>query len=498
MLQSADVERHIFSVLEKEGSVLTSDIDAPYEVVIGTAKKLEALGYVNCTAQQIETCTLTEEAEEIVRTGSPEYLLYSVLSSPIPVSGDALINEFRKNSKYIGMDEKKLQMLVQKGKNRALQNKIVKINNGCLEKAEVAEDSIRELLQKSPKHMSADELALLKKRRLLQIKKTTHYRIEKGSKYSKELAGQGSIKSAPEIADITPEVLFSLNGIQNLKSYNFNIVSAPARYSGARHPLSLERRRVKRIFLDMGFVEMDAAKYIESSFWNFDALFQPQNHPSRDEQDTFFLQTPGASRDPDQDYLQRVKSVHEKGGYGSKGYRTEWSLGESRKNVLRTHTTAVTARLLKNLAGKTESGKYFSIDRVFRNESLDATHLAEFHQVEGIIMGRGLTISHLMGFLETFFEKLGIKRIKFKPAYNPYTEPSVEVFGYHEEMQRWMEIGNSGMFRPEMLQPMGFAEDIKVIGWGISLERPVMIQKKIGNIRDLVGHKVDFGFIRGE
>lgn len=134
--------------------------------------------------------------------------------------------------------------------------------------------------------------------------------------------------------------------------------------------------------------------------------------------------------------------------------------------------------------------KYFSIDRVFRNETLDATHLAEFHQVEGFIADRNIGLSHLIGILEEFYAKIGIKQLKFKPAYNPYTEPSLEIFGFHPQLKRWVEIGNSGVFRPEMLRPMGLPEDVSVIAWGLSLERPTMIYYGISNIRDLFGHKV--------
>lgn len=134
--------------------------------------------------------------------------------------------------------------------------------------------------------------------------------------------------------------------------------------------------------------------------------------------------------------------------------------------------------------------KYFSIDRVFRNETLDATHLAEFHQVEGMICDKNIGLSHLLGIMDTFFKKIGLKNLKYKPAYNPYTEPSLEIFGYHPMLKRWVEIGNSGIFRPEMLEPMGFEKDVNVIAWGLSLERPTMIYYNVANIRDLFGHKV--------
>lgn len=133
---------------------------------------------------------------------------------------------------------------------------------------------------------------------------------------------------------------------------------------------------------------------------------------------------------------------------------------------------------------------------MFRNESVDATHLAEFHQVEGLVADVGLTLGDLIGVLHGFFKKLGIKKLRFKPAYNPYTEPSMEIFSYHEGLKRWVEIGNSGMFRPEMLEPMGLPSNVSVIAWGLSLERPTMIKYGIDNIRELVGHKLDLDMVK--
>jgi len=167
--------------------------------------------------------------------------------------------------------------------------------------------------------------------------------------------------------------------------------------------------------------------------------------------------------------------------------------------------------------------KYFSIDRVFRNEALDATHLAEFHQIEGLIADYDLSLGDLIGILEIFFKKLGkqysfffsllfyknkstnknknknkkgMNRLRFKPAYNPYTEPSMEVFAFHEGLNKWIEIGNSGVFRPEMLLPMGLPPTVSVIAWGLSLERPTMIKYGINNIRDLCGHKIDLNVVQ--
>lgn len=284
---------------------------------------------------------------------------------------------------------------------------------------------------------------------------------------------------------------------KSFKPYNYQALGLPLA-SGHLHPLLKVRGEFRKIFFEMGFSEMPTNRYVESSFWNFDALFQPQQHPARDAHDTFFLTSPSHSQKFPEDYLKRVQDVHMNGGYGSQGYRTDWKREEASKNLLRTHTTAVSARMLYALAQQDtfKPAKYFSVDKVFRNETVDATHLAEFHQIEGLIADYDLSLGDLIGVLDTFYKKLGLTKLRFKPAYNPYTEPSMEIFAFHEGLKKWIELGNSGIFRPEMLRPMGFPENMTVIAWGLSLERPTMIKYGISNIRDLVGHKIDLQMIQ--
>lgn len=280
------------------------------------------------------------------------------------------------------------------------------------------------------------------------------------------------------------------------KEVNLSAMGVPVS-GGCYHPLLKVRAEFRRILMEMGFEEMPTSKWVESSFWNFDSLFQPQSHPARDAHDTFFIKSPAEASIYDSEYYDVVKDTHENGGFGSIGYGCNFKREEATKNILRTHTTAISAQMLYKLANDMKATgvftpkKYFSVDRVFRNEAMDATHLCEFHQVEGLVADRNLTLGNLLGTIRTFFEKIGITQLRFKPAYNPYTEPSMEIFGYHPELKKWTEIGNSGMFRPEMLRPMGLPEDVRVIAWGLSLERPTMIKYRIENIRDLFGHKAD-------
>jgi len=325
------------------------------------------------------------------------------------------------------------------------------------------------------------------------------YKIKKGPKFTLDHKRKAA-------TDITTEML-ATDGWKNIdfKEYNFKAMGIQPS-SGHLHPLLTLRTEYREIFLELGFEEMPTNNFVESSFWNFDVLFQPQSHPARDAHDTFFISDPAQTLQIPQDYMAQVKQVHSQGGWGSIGYRYDWQESEARKNILRTHTTAVSSRMLYKLAQDLKSSssspkpftpkKYFSIDRVFRNENLDATHLAEFHQIEGLIADEGLTLAHLIGSIKQFFEKVGIKQVKFKPAYNPYTEPSMEIFGYHPTLKKWVEIGNSGIFRPEMLLPMGLSSNISVIAWGLGLERPAMIKYKLQNIRTLVGHKVDLNFVQ--
>jgi len=319
------------------------------------------------------------------------------------------------------------------------------------------------------------------------------FEVSKGDEFSLDVSKQET--------DITADMISKGTWKEkSFKEYNFDALGIPAE-RGHLHPLLKVREQFRQIFLEMGFTEMPANKFVESSFWNFDALFVPQQHPARDVQDTFFLSDPELCNELPKEYMEKVKKVHSVGDYGSLGYQYEWKEEEARRNVFRTHTTSMSARMLHALAQECKGKafkpvKYFSIDRVFRNESLDATHLAEFHQIEGVVADVGITLGDLLGIFAEFFRKLGIKgNLRFKPTYNPYTEPSMEAYCWHETLKDWVEVGNSGVFRPEMLCAMGLPPDVSVIAWGLGLERPTMIKYDIKNIRDLVGHKVDLQMV---
>ncbi|XP_031128914.1 phenylalanine--tRNA ligase alpha subunit, cytoplasmic isoform X2 [Ipomoea triloba] len=475
-------EDAVLGFLEKNEEILDSgkfseEKGISHDEMVNAIKSLNGFGFVIAQDIKRERWVLTEEGKIYATAGSPEVQLFLAIT-PEGITQEEL--------------QKKLDPAIFKvGWPQAMKNKWVeKGKSNVSRKVQNVDDTVKDLLMQIQNGEAVDpkDIDGLKRRKLIAQQSWKGYSVRKGPKYAP--------KRIKEATDLTRENLHS-GDWKNLKEYNFSAKGQPVE-GGHLHPLLKVRRQVQMIFLQMGFEEMPTNNYVESSFWNFDALFQPQQHPARDSHDTFFLKEPSTTRELPEDYVELVKKVHESGGYGSRGYGYDWKRDEANKNLLRTHTTAVSSRMLYKLAQNKPFApkKYYSIDRVFRNEAVDRTHLAEFHQIEGLVCDRGLSLGDLIGVLHDFFARLGMSKLRFKPAYNPYTEPSMEIFSYHEGFKKWVEVGNSGMFRPEMLLPMGLPEDVRVIAWGLSLERPTMILYGIDNIRELFGHKVDLGLIK--
>jgi phenylalanyl-tRNA synthetase alpha chain len=439
------------------------------------------------TARSIPIRVLTEEGTLVHTQGTAEKRVYGIISaSATPLDQDGI-------AAALGGDAAQAKL----GVNQCMKLKWISINKAdktytadASKSGEAAHDAAARLLGDLDA-LDETQVKELKKRNMLKINNVTEYAVAKGAKFT--------TTPATLVSDITVDMIASGSWKSaEFKAHNMSGLGVRPE-GGSLHPLMKVRTEYRQIFLEMGFQEMRTNRWIESAFWNFDALFQPQQHPARDAHDTFFVGDPAsgpAEHAPPADFVERVKTMHEVGGSGSLGYRYSWAIEEAKKNILRTHTTAVTTRTLYEMAQDVKPMKFFSIDRVFRNEALDATHLAEFHQIEGCIIGPDLTLGDLIGTIESFFKRVGMHSVKFKPAYNPYTEPSMEIFAYHPILRKWVEVGNSGMFRPEMLLPMGLPPNYRVIAWGLGLERPTMIRYAIKNIRDLNGHKLDLSFVR--
>ena len=485
-----ELEKQLLRDVQRCGGVdsaqFASKTECDAKRIVGIIKSLAASNMVIFSETDKSKVNLTEEAMSFIESGSPEARAFEHVKKQ---GGNGVpLPEFKKLEKTIS----------EVGFKQAMQQKWLamdKATNSVVAKVDEITDACQKYLKLIKEGKKEDvpkkELdVLIKKRKLAKVETWKEYLVKQGPEFALER------KKLEH--DLTKEML--ANGAWKTAAFKeYTLVpgagNIPA--SGHVHPLLKVRRAFREIFLQLGFSEMPTNNFVESGFWNFDTLIQPQQHPARDAHDTFFMKTPAKANFAPEDYVEKVKMMHEVGGHGSVGHNYAWKREEADKNILRTHTTAVSARMLHKLA---EDGfkpcKLFSIDRVFRNEAVDRTHLAEFHQVEGVVCDKGLTLGDLIGVIRQFFAQLGMTQVRFKPAFNPYTEPSMEIFAFHPMLGKWVEVGNSGMFRPEMLLPMGLPEDVNVIAWGLSLERPTMIMFGIDNIRDLFGSKMQLQSVK--
>lgn len=329
---------------------------------------------------------------------------------------------------------------------------------------------------------------VLKKRKLIELDEKTLRELEL-TEAGWKLVKRG-IKAVEEVSQLTPELILSKKW-QKAKLRKFDVTApGPVVHPGKIHPVQEIIQMVREAFLEMGFTEIRGS-IVQTAFWNFDALFQPQDHPAREMMDTFYLAQPKEGRLPRKNFVDTVAKTHENGWLtGSRGWQYKWDPQEAKRLVMRTHTTAVTIHYLAE--HREPPVKVFSVDRIYRNERLDYKHLAELYQIEGIIMDKNVTLRDLIGTLKEFYLKLGLKRVEFWPSYFPYTEPSAQATAYVPELKTWIELCGMGIFRPEVIKPFGIKHP--VLAWGGGLERLAMLKLGVDDIRFL--YKNDLGWIR--
>ena len=299
-----------------------------------------------------------------------------------------------------------------------------------------------------------------------------------------------SVLQKDMIQDLTPELIKSQQWREReFLPYNLRAPTSPV-YPGKKHPYIEFIDRVRRILIGLGFQEAKGP-LVELEFWNNDALFMPQDHVAREVHDLYHIKTPtGPGKVMNKRVFEQVAKTHESGWKtGSTGWQYKYSFDIARRLVLRSQTTAVSVRYL--VEHQKAPLRMFSIDRNFRPEKFDATHSAEFNQCEGIIGGEDLTLRDLMGYLRAIAEGVGISKIKFKPGFFPFTEPSIEGFIYIPGLG-WKEALPGGIFRPEVTLPLGI--DFPVLAWGIGIDRLAMAALGINDIRELVSR--DLGWLR--
>ncbi len=307
------------------------------------------------------------------------------------------------------------------------------------------------------------------KKTLEFLKKRPNFIIEEIEK-SQIISLSEKGKSISETVKISEDVVVKAIDVE---------ADVPKAFVAKTHPLKDIINEIREIFVTLGFTEI-LGKLAQPCFWNFDALFTPQDHPARELQDTFYLDGVNSKKIATPKQIQQVAKVHKN------SWRYLWSINEARQMVLRTHTTCDTIKFLAD--HKPDEARVFSLGRVFRNEKVSYKHLVEFNQVEGIVVGKNTTLRDLMGIQREFFHRMGLNKIKFWPTYFPYTEPSLQSMVYNERLDKWVELFGMGIFRPEVTKPLGITKP--VLAWGGGIERIAMLKYGLDDVREFYNNNL--------
>ena len=304
-----------------------------------------------------------------------------------------------------------------------------------------------------------------------------------------DIEALASLKKRPDFISENHTKLKTITLSENAKNIDLEQSSGaidveakvPQTHAARIHPLNETINEIREIFVSLGFSEV-LGNLAQSSFWNFDALFTPQDHPAREMQDTFYIKDKKAGKFASSKQITNVSRSHKL------GWRYNWNISEAQKMALRTHTTCVT---IKHLAdNKPDEARIFSLGRVFRNEKVSYKHLAEFNQVEGVVIGNSVTLRDLMGLQEEFYRRIGLTKIKFWPTFFPYTEPSLQSMVYNDRLGKWIELFGMGIFRPEVTKPLGISKP--VLAWGGGIERIAMLKYGVDDVREFYNNNLNW------
>ncbi len=489
-------EKKILKALEKKkGKATPEEIsklqDMDIKAVMSAGDSLESKNIIKIDKEVKEVLSLSDTGKEYAEYGLPERKILEALeeeeSIRISDTADKTGLKPKEVNIAIGWLFKKKWATMDKG-----EIKITPEGKEALNKESEDELLLNRLFETQkllldPSKIVKEGLNLLKKRKnIVKIKKQHKFTFELTDK-GKELLDMGIV-----IKDQATQLTHSDLKTERWKELEYRPYDIQAEYPdiypGKIHPLQRTIEEIRSIFIKLGFTESKGT-ILESAFWNFDCLFQPQDHAAREMQDTFYIKIPQMTRLPGEDLVRKVSRVHETGGgTGSEGWGYQWDEEVARQSVLRTHTTCVSARFLED---NQPPLKMFSVGRVFRRETITYKHLPEFHQVEGIVAAEDIDFENLLGILKEFYHKLGFE-VRFRPAYFPYTYLSTECEIYLPEKESWIELGGSGMFRPEVLEPLGV--ETPVAAFGLGIERLAMIRLGITDIRML--YQSDLGWLR--
>jgi len=468
MAELTQNEKRLLRVLETESKAdalhLASLLDTTPEAVVQWSHLAQDKGLVSVERLVAKEFVYTDEGKTYAINGLPETQLLRVI-----LPGTTLTDLQKHKAFRIGFGQ-----LRKKG--------LIKADGTSVEKTPGASTEADETSLKNPLASDPRTKELIK-RGILQESETVRYIITI-THQGFELAKKG-LDLREEIGTLSRSLILSgAWKTANLRKYDVTKLPKKA-YPGKIHPYQRIIAEMREILLEMGFEEL-YGDIVQQSYWNFDALFQPQDHPAREMQDTFYLR----ETLPLPKGYEKVKAMHESGGEtSSTGWGGVWKEEKAEQCVLRTHTTSLSIQhLAKN---PNPPVKAFCVGRVYRRETIDSTHLAEFEQLEGIVMDEGVTFGNLLGILREFYHRMGFEGVRFKPSYYPYTEPSLDAEVYVEGIG-WIEMGGAGIFREEVTSPFGI--NYPVLAWGLGVSRIAMLRLGLKDLRYL--HRSDVAFLR--
>ncbi len=452
-------------------------------------EELRARGLLSIERAKKSFYALSEEGRRYLEEGLPEERVLEVLEKAgTPLTKEGLVEAAKRlgvklTPREAGIGLSQLARIgavtISGGEIRLSDPAKAKENIGRLA------DALRDIAERGI--ADAEAAALLKRRKLAVRRERTEVKLAPTDLLN-FLVERGMLREGRVITTLTPEDIESGAWREAyFKPFDLS-VEPPTPSYGRKHPYLEFLDWIREILVSMGFEEMKGP-HVELELWNFDALFQAQDHPAREIHDTYFVKGRPRGRFADKEYMERVARTHRDGWTtGSRGWGYKWDPGRALRLVLRTQTTAVSMRTIYERG----PGEYmcFSLDRVFRPENLDAKHSMEFYQLEGIIVGKEVTFRHLLGFFDEMARRLGLGEVKVKPAYFPFTEPSVEGFIKHPHLG-WIEVFPGGMFRPEVVEPLGL-KGYNVAAWGIGVDRIAMTVMGIDDIRLLFTQDVEW------
>lgn len=461
---------------------LKDKLDKPRAKVELLTYKLLYEKFITRIEKEIKRIDLTKEGKLVLQNGLPENVILRELNnSETGISFKELSSKTKLSSRAanaaIGQLRKLNIVEIQKG--------VVKLTKPTNSLNSELEDLLKTINDNPEEEISPENERILTKRGLIEKKEKTYVQF-KITPHGKKVLPHVQIIEI--VSRLTPKHIRS-GEWRNLELKEFKMEAEPKFIpTGRKHPYLSFLQDVKLKLIALGFEEM-RGPLVETEFWNFDALFAAQDHPAREWSDVYQLKQPTHGKLPkDKKLVENVKLVHETGEpVGSKGWRYSWDPKKSAQLLLRPQGTAISARTLYGL--KIPS-MYFSIARCYRPDSVDATHLSEFNQMEGIVCDPSITFRDLLGLLKTFAKEVaGAAEVKVKPDYYPFTSPSVELSAKHPELG-YIEFGGAGIFRPEVTAPFGIKDP--VIAWGLGVDRLFMVNRGINDIRELFTHKLNW------